>query len=253
MNIRTLIVDDMKLARVRLRHALARDSEIEVIDECANGREAVAAIRQLRPELVFLDIQMPKMNGFEVVEAIGAEQMPVTVFATAFDEFALQAFEVNALDYLLKPIDEMRLAKTVERVKRRIGETASGGLDERVLQLLGSMQNKPEYLKRIPVKTAQHTVLVLTEDIDWIGGAGNYLEIHAGRDIYLLREGISRLEQKLDPKHFIRIHRSMIVNLDRIKALHPMFNGDQTIILHDGTKLNLSRTYSEKLLARLSK
>ncbi len=252
MKIRTLIVDDMKLARTRLKLSLARDAEIEVIGECANGRQAVAAIGELGPELVFLDIQMPKMNGFEVVEAVGAEQMPMTVFATAFDEFALKAFEVNALDYLLKPIDEERLAKTVERVKRRIIQTRSGGLDERLLQLLGSMQNKTEYLKRIPVKTAQHTVLVLTEDIDWIGSAGNYLELHAGKDVYLLRERLNRLEQKLDPEHFTRIHRSAIVNIDRIKALHPMFNGDQVIILQDGTKLNLSRTYNEKLLARIS-
>jgi two-component system LytT family response regulator len=252
VNIRTLIVDDMKLARVRLRLALAQDSEIEIVGECANGREAVAAIRELRPELVFLDIQMPKMNGFDVIEAVGAKQMPVTVFATAFDEFALQAFEANALDYLLKPIDEMRLAKTVERVKRRILEAGPGRLDERLLRLLGNMQNKAGYLKRIPVKTAQHTVLVLIEDIDWIGAAGNYLELHAGKDIYLLRERISGLEQKLDPAHFIRIHRSTIVNLDHVRTIHPMFNGDQTVVLHDETKLNLSRTYSEKFLARLS-
>jgi two-component system LytT family response regulator len=252
VKIRTLIVDDMKLARTRLKLALARDNEIEVIGECANGREAVAAIRNLAPDLVFLDIQMPKMSGFEVVEAVGAEQMPVVVFATAFDEFALKAFEINALDYLLKPIDEERLAKTLGRVKDQLAQTGRGDLGRRLLQLLGKLPDKTEYIKRIPVKTAQHTILVLTEDIDWIGGAGNYLELHAGKDVYLIRERIHRLEQKLDPERFVRIHRSTIVNVDRIKALSPMFNGDQLIILQNGTELNLSRTYSEKLLTRIS-
>ncbi len=252
MKIRTLIVDDMKLARTRLKQALAPDNEIEVIGECANGREAVAAIRELRPELVFLDIQMPKMSGFEVVEAVGAEQMPVVVFATAFDEFALKAFEVNALDYLLKPIDEERLAKTLARVKDQIAQTGRGDLGQRLLQLLGKLPDKTAYIRRIPVKTARHTILLSTEDIDWIGSAGNYLELHAGKDMYLLRERLHRLEQKLDPARFVRIHRSTIVNADRIKALSPMFNGDQLIILQNGTKLNLSRTYSDKLLALIS-
>jgi two-component system LytT family response regulator len=242
----------MKLARARLRQALARDSEIEIVGECANGREAVAAIRNFRPHLVFLDIQMPKMSGFEVVEAVGAEQMPMVVFATAFDEFALKAFEINALDYLLKPIDEDRLAKTLARVKHQIAQAGRGDLDRRLLQLLSGLPDKARYVRRIPVKTAQQTILVLTEDIDWIGSAGNYLELHAGKDVYLLRERLHRLEQKLDPKRFVRVHRSTIVNVDRIRSLNPMFNGDQIIILQTGAKLNLSRTYSEKLLARIS-
>lgn len=253
MKIRTLIVDDMKLARERLKYALAADTNIEIVGECANGREAVASINALRPELVFLDVQMPKMGGFEVVEAIGAEQMPTVVFVTAYDEFALKAFEINALDYLLKPFDEERLMKTVARVKRQIREKERGDIDERLMQLLGKVANTPNYLKRISVKTAQHTILVLTEDIDWISAAGNYLELHCGKDVYLIRERLHQLEQKLDSRQFARIHRSTIVNIDRIKALHPMFNGDQIIILQNGAKLNLSRTYHEKLLEQIEK
>jgi two-component system LytT family response regulator len=253
MKIRTLIVDDMKLARERLKLALADDPNIDIVGEAVNGREAISAIKNLRPELVFLDVQMPQMSGFEVVETVGVEQMPMVVFVTAFDEFALKAFETGALDYLLKPFDEERLLKTVGRVKRQIRQAGRGDLEARLLLLLGKVENKPEYVRRIPVKTAQHTTLVLTEDIDWIGGAGNYLELHCGKDVYLIRERLHQLEQKLDPQQFVRIHRSTIVNIDRIKTLHPMFNGDQLIILQNGAKLNLSRTYHEKLLAQIEK
>lgn len=253
MGIRTLIVEDMKLARERLKLTLARDSEIEIIGECSDGEEAFIAIQELQPELVFLDVQMPKMSGFEVVKAVGVEEMPTVVFVTAFDEFALKAFEVNAVDYLLKPFDEERLLKTVARIKRQIKQAGRGDMEERLFQLLGEVRNKPEYVKRLSVKTAQHTILVLTEDIDWIGGAGNYLELHCGKDVYLIRERFHQLEQKLNPEQFVRIHRSIIVNIDRIKALHPMFNGDHLIILQSGTKLNVSRTYHEKLIQMISK
>jgi len=251
MKIRTLIVDDMQLARERIKMLLAADPEIEVVGECANGRQAVAAIKNLNPELVFLDMQMPKMSGLEVIEAVGAEQMPMVVFVTAYDEFALRAFEVNALDYLLKPFDDERFNKALERVKQQIKQMRRGDFDERLLQLLGDVKNKPEYLKRIPVKTAQYTILVLVEDIDFIKAAGNYLELHVGKDLYLIRERVHQFEQKLDPEQFVRIHRSTIVNINRIKTLHPMFNGDHVIILRDGAKLNMSRTYHEKLLRLL--
>lgn len=253
MKVRTLIVDDMKLARERLKQALTSDDEIEIIGECANGSEAVAAIKNLSPELVFLDVQMPKMGGFEVVETIGAERMPIVVFATAYDEFAIQAFEVNAIDYLLKPFDEERLAKTVGRIKQQLRQAGSHNVNERLIQLLDNVQTTASYIKRLPVKTAQHTVLLLVEDIDWISGAGNYLELHVGKDVYLIRERIHQLEQKLNPEQFVRIHRSTIVNIDRVKTLHPMFNGDHIVILKNGAKLNLSRTYHEKLLDQITK
>lgn len=243
----------MQLARERIRMLLASDPEIEIIDECANGRQAVAAIKNLNPELVFLDMQMPKMSGLEVIQAIGAEQMPMVVFVTAYDKFALQAFEVNALDYLLKPFDDERFYKALERIKRQMKQLQRGDFDERLLQLLGNVKNKSEYLKRIPVKTAQYTILVLAEDIDFIKAAGNYLELRVGKELYLIRERVHQFEQKLDPEQFVRIHRSTIVNINRVKTLHPMFNGDHVVILRDGTKLNMSRTYHEKLLGILSK
>lgn len=247
MKIRTLIVDDMRLARNLLRQRLADDAEIEIIGECENGREAIAAIREQLPDLIFLDVQMPKTGGFEVVEAIGAENMPVVIFVTAYDEFALQAFDVSALDYLLKPFNEERLARAVNRAKRQIIKEQSGGMNSRILTLLNEIKPRPDYLERIAVKSAEHTTLVFTEDIDWIGSAGNYLELHIGREIHLIRERISQLESKLSPKKFVRVHRSSIVNIDRIKELHPLFNDDHIIILRDGTKLNLSRTYYPRL------
>lgn len=253
MRIRTLIVDDIKLARTRLKQVLSEDPEIEIIGEGIDGHEAVSMIRNLNPDLVFLDVEMPQMNGFEVVEAIGAEEMPTVVFVTAYDEFAVKAFEINAIDYLLKPIEEERFAKTVNRIKREIKELGRGDIESRLLHLLNKVENKNEYARRIPVKTAHHTILITTEDIDWIRGAGNYLELHTGKDVYLIRERLHKLEQSLDPRYFVRIHRSTIVNVERIKALHPMFNDDHIIVLQNGVKLNLSRTYYKKLLELISK
>lgn len=252
MSIRTIIVDDVELARERIR-MLLDDTEIEIIAECENGRQAIEAIKTLEPDLVFLDIQMPKINGFEVVEVIGVEKMPTVIFVTAYDEFALRAFEVNALDYLLKPFDKERLKKALARAKREIEKPrASMEIEEILRRLLQEVKTEPRYLKRIPVKSSRGTTLVLTEEIDWIASAGHYLEIHSGRETHLIREKLSNLEMRLDPQDFMRVHRSTIVNLDRIKSLHPLFNGDHLIILKNGTELNLSRTYHEKLMQRLT-
>jgi two-component system LytT family response regulator len=253
MSIRTIIVDDVDLARERIKILLG-DAEIEIVAECANGREAIKAISSLKPELVFLDIQMPKISGFEVVETIGVEVMPVVIFVTAYDEFALRAFEINAVDYLLKPFDEARLKKAVARAKREIEQqTLAGEMEEKLRRLLKEVRTEPKYLKRIPVKSARDTTLVLTEEIDWINSAGHYLELHAGGEKHLIREQLSRLEAKLDPEKFVRIHRSTIVNLDSIKSLHPLFNGDHIVVLKNGRKLNSSRTYHENLIALLAR
>ncbi|HEX8746748.1 MAG TPA: response regulator [Pyrinomonadaceae bacterium] len=253
MSIRTIIVDDVDLARERIK-ILLDDAELEIVAECANGREAIKAITALKPELVFLDIQMPKIGGFEVVEAIGVEEMPAVIFVTAYDEFAIRAFEINAVDYLLKPFDEARLKKAVERAKREIlRPIPAGQMEEKLRRLLKEVRNESKYLKRIPVKSARDTKLVLTEEIDWIGSAGHYLELHAGEETHLIREQLFRLEAKLDPEKFARIHRSAIVNLDSIKSLHPLFNGDHIIVLKNGKELNLSRTYHEKLMALLAR
>lgn len=252
MSIRTIIVDDVELARERIRLLLS-DAEIEIVAECENGREAIEAIRNLKPDLVFLDVQMPKIGGFDVIEIIGAGAMPIVIFVTAYDEFALRAFEVNAIDYLLKPFDEERLAKAVARAKSKIKSAdASLEIEGKLRKLLAEVSAEPQYLKRVPVKTSRGTTLVLTEDIDWIASSGHYLELHAGKETHLIREKLSNLELRLDPNDFMRIHRSTIVNLDRIKSLHPLFNGDQLIILKDGRELNLSRTYYDKLMRRLT-
>ncbi|MGI8544231.1 MAG: LytR/AlgR family response regulator transcription factor [Aridibacter sp.] len=252
MNIKTIIVDDVELAREGIR-VMLDDPEIEIVAECENGREAIEAIRDLKPDLVFLDVQMPKIGGFEVIETVGADKMPTVIFVTAYDEFALRAFEVNAVDYLLKPFDEERLAKAVARAKREIKrEEPSADIEDKLRKLLKEVKTEPQYLKRIPVKSTRGTAIILTEEIDWIAAAGgHYLELHAGSETHLIREKLSDLETRLDPKNFMRIHRSTIVNLDRIKSFHPMFNGDQIIILKSGQELNLSRTYHEKLRLRL--
>jgi two-component system LytT family response regulator len=253
MKIRTIIVDDVDLARERVK-ILLDDDEIEIVGEAANGREAIEAIGDLQPDLVFLDIQMPQIGGFDVIETIGVENMPAVIFVTAYDEFALRAFEINAVDYLLKPFDEERLKKAVRRAKREIRrEEPANEIEQRLRRLLKEAKPEPKYLKRIPVKSSRGTILVVTEEIDWISSAGHYLEIHAGRETHLIRERLSQIEQRLDPEIFVRIHRSTIVNLDRIKSLHPLFNGDHLIILQNGQELNLSRTYHEKLMLLLSR
>jgi len=252
MSIRTIIVDDVELARERIR-ILLDDPEVEIIAECASGREAIKAIGSLRPDLVFLDVQMPKVGGFEVVEAVGVEEMPAVIFVTAYDEYALRAFEAGAVDYLLKPFDEERLRKAVARARRVIERRVPAGeIEEKLRRLLKEVGAEPKYLRRIPVKSARDTTFILTGSIDWISSAGHYLEIHVGRERYLIREQLYRLEMKLDPEQFARIHRSAIVNLDRVKSLHPLFNGDHILVLKDGQELNLSRTYHEKLLRLLA-
>jgi two-component system LytT family response regulator len=233
----------MSLARKRIRQYLSTDPDIETIGECKNGSEAIKTISRLKPDLVFLDIQMPNLGGFEVVEAIGPKLMPAVVFVTAYDEFALRAFDINALDYLLKPFDEERLKRSIERAKASIKCALISDLDTRLQKLLKEINTAPKYPKRLPVKSAQRTIFLPTEEINWIGAAGNYMELHMEHETHLIRERMSSLEEKLDPHKFVRVHRSTIVNIDRIKELYPLFNEDHLIILRDGTRLTLSRTY----------
>src|SRR5829696_1174913 len=187
MKIRTLIVDDMPLARRRLRECLANDPDLEVVGECADGREAVAAIAAQSPDLVFLDVQMPQVGGFDVIEAVGAEAMPAVIFVTAYDEFAIRAFEVNALDYLLKPFEEARLATAVGRARRQIARRGAGDLDSRLRRLIEQVRDWPKYPRRLTIRIGRHAYLLLVEDIDWVGAAGNYAEIHVGRETHLMR------------------------------------------------------------------
>lgn len=254
--IRTLIVDDEPLARRNLRLLLERDPQIEVLDECRNGREAVKAINTLSPDLIFLDIQMPEMDGFDVLARVGPENIQAIIFVTAFDQYALKAFDVHALDYLLKPFDDERFARALERAKSQIAAREINQLSDRLLALIEGRESeskgaKHEYLTRLMIKASSRMMLVKVDDIDFIEADGNYAKLHAGRKTHLLREKMSDLEGRLDPAKFVRIHRSIIVNLDRIKEMHPHFNGDYVVVLEDGRQLRLSRTRREQLEARL--
>ena len=252
--LRVVIVDDELLARQRIEDLLAKEAHVEIVAQARDGNEAVETIRRVAPDLVFLDVQMPKVGGFEVVEAVGVEAMPAVIFVTAYDEYALRAFEINAVDYLLKPFDQERLNKAVARAKRAIGRQAPAGeIEERLRRLLKEVRGEPRYLKRIPVKTSRDTTLILTEAVDWVSAAGHYLELHVGGETHLIREQLARLEAKLDPERFVRIHRSVIVNVDRITSLRPLFNGDHVVVLKGGRELNVSRTYHEKLLELLAR
>jgi two-component system, LytTR family, response regulator len=256
--IKTLIVDDEPLARRNLRVLLERDPQIEILDECRNGREAVKAINTLSPDLIFLDIQMPEMDGFDVLARVGPEHIQAIIFVTAFDQYALKAFDVHALDYLLKPFDDERFTRALERAKAQIAAREINQLSERLLALLEERETerkgaKPEerYLTRLMIKASSRMMLLKVDEIDFIEADGNYAKLHAGRKTHLLREKMNDLEGRLDPAKFVRIHRSIIVNLERIKEMHPHFNGDYVVVLEDGRQLRLSRTRREQLEARL--
>jgi len=248
MKINTLIVDDEPLARDRVRRFLRDEHDIQIIGECGNGREAVRAIKEQRPDLVFLDIQMPEKNGFEVVKALDEKAMPAVIFVTAYDQYAIQAFDVHALDYLLKPFNRERLHKAVEHARSQIETKRIGQLDERLASLIKDLKTEKKYLERLVVKSVGRVFFLKVDDIDYIEAAGNYVKLHAGRESHMIRETMNGIEAKLDPDKFFRIHRSTVVNIDRIKELHPMFSGDYAVILRNGTELALSRNYRERLL-----
>lgn len=247
MKLRVLIVDDEPVARRRMRRLLRDDGDVEVVGECGDGASAVQAIRKLAPDLVLLDVQIPEMDGFDVLRALGAEQLPAIVFVTAFDQYALRAFEVHALDYLLKPVDGERLAKAVVRARTRIAERRASAVDPRVLGLLNDLAAGRRFLSRLAVKVGGRLVVVDLADVDWIKASDNYVLLHAGSQQYLARETMGRLERELDPERFVRIHRSTIVQVDRIKELLPDFHGDFAVVLRDGTRVTLSRSYRGKV------
>lgn len=250
---RTLIVDDEPLARERLRSLMEADGEVEVIGECADGKSAVTAIREKKPDLVFLDVQMPAMDGLSVCEAVGAERMPPTIFVTAFDQYAVRAFDVDAVDYLLKPFDRSRFQAALQRAKDHVRQRSDAGVRNQLMSLLadaGRPQTEAAAAntsERLAVKTGGKVVFLRSDEIDWIEAAGNYSRLHVGKRMHLLRETMTALEARLDPKLFVRIHRSTIINLERVRELQPYFHGDYIVILHDGTQLTLSRTHRQKL------
>lgn len=241
--LRVLIVDDEPLAREGLRMHLAQEPDVTVIGESADGVEAVDAITQLDPDLVFLDIQMPGVDGFGVIERVGIERMPAVVFVTAYDEFALQAFEAHALDYLLKPFDEERFRRALERARTQLRGRARRNLEERLLRLIDARTTRSEYIERLVVRSSGRILILRVDDIDWIEAAANYVRLHVGGKSYLMRETMSGIERKLDPARFVRVHRSTIVRIDRIRELEPLFQGDYLIVLQDGSRLTSSRGY----------
>jgi two-component system LytT family response regulator len=245
--IRTVIVDDEPLARQRIRTLLEVDSEIELVGECTDGRQAVAVLRQTKPDLLFLDVQMPALDGFDVLEALRDQPLPVVVFVTAHDRYALRAFDVHALDYLLKPFDKDRFRTAVERAKTQVHRQQDGDISQRLLDLLKDVREPRKALERLVVKAGGRVCFVRVEDIDWIEAAGNYLRLHVGKEEHLLRESMANLDAKLDGARFLRIHRSTMVNIERIRELQPAFHGDYVVILRDGTELTLSRGYRDKL------
>ncbi|MBV8069703.1 MAG: response regulator transcription factor [Acidobacteriaceae bacterium] len=249
MLLKTLIVDDEPLARDGLRMLLSGDPEIGEIDEAKDGREAVEAIRNRRPDLVFLDVQMPEMDGFFVVREVGAERMPPVVFVTAHDAYAIQAFEINAIDYLLKPVTGKRFQEAIRRAKLRLQSQPGGETNRQILSLLETIASPRRYLSRVAVRTAGKTAFVEVGDIDWIKAAENYVELHAGSKTHLLHVALNTLEKTLDPDLFLRVHRSLIVNVRRIKELDPGFHGEYVITLENGAKLQSGRMYHEKLKA----
>jgi two-component system LytT family response regulator len=247
MKVRTLIADDEELARERMRQLLSGRPEIELVGECADGREAVAAIQSKSPELIFLDIQMPELDGFAVLGAINVEPMPVIVFVTAHDKFALRAFEVHAVDYLLKPFDRERFESALRRALEQVKHRENPARSQAQAAVLTETLAPAKPMDRLSIKGDGKILLVKTADIAWIQAAHNYVEIHEDKRTHLLRETISGIEARLPQEKFVRISRSVIVNVDRVKELQPRFYGEYTVTLQDGTRLTLSRRYRSKL------
>ena len=249
MTLRALVVDDEPLARTALVRLLKRERDIQLVGQCGDGESAVETIRSAQPNIVFLDIQMPEMDGFQVVETIGVEKMPVTVFVTAFDRYAIRAFDANAVDYLLKPFEPERFARALARARDRCLGRQDGESAERLFALLNSRMQS-DYAQRIAVAVGGRIVFVAVNEIDWIEAEGNYARLHAARKVYDVRETLQSLMEKLDPREFVRIHRSTIVNVQRIREVQPWFRGGHIVLLESGEQLRMSR-YQRDAVERL--
>jgi two-component system, LytTR family, response regulator len=248
MTIRVCIADDEPLARERLRTLLQHEPDVHVVSECADGAEAIAEIERERPDLVFLDVQMPVVDGFGVLRALDSPLPPAVIFVTAYDKYALQAFDVHALDYLLKPFNGHRFRKALQRARLELMKEHPGsGVSERLLSLLEELKQERKPQERLILKTSGRVFFLKVDEIDWVEAEGNYVRLHVGATSHLLRETMKGMEAKLDSSRFIRIHRSTIVNTDRIKELQPLFHGEHAVILQDGTRLTASRGPDNKL------
>lgn len=245
--LKTIIVDDEPLALKRLKKLLRDDREVELEEACKSGEEAIIAIDKIQPNLVFLDIQMPKINGFEVLEHIEVENIPVIVFVTAYDQYALQAFDVNAIDYLLKPFDQKRFDQALKRAKKYTQQHTQDDLKKPIKRLLEYHRSEEEHISRLMIKNNDKVFFIPVEQIDWIESAGNYVRIHTGKNNYLIRETMVNMERKLNSELFFRIHRSAIVNVNSIKELEKWFHGDYKVQLYTGKELTMSRNYKDLL------
>jgi len=247
MKVRTLIVDDQLLARELLRRMLTSEPDIEVVGMPASGPEAVAAINALAPDLVFLDVRMPELDGFGVLAQIDPARMPVIIFVTANDDFALRAFEVHALDYLVKPCTPDRFQTALHRARNQIRRNQAGEIHRRLSALLEDVKAQPQLAERLPVKSEGRIIFLRLADIDWLEAADNYVKLHTGAETHMLRETMTALESKLPSNRFLRISRSAMVNMEQIKELQPMFHGEYVVILRNGVRLTLTRGYRDKL------
>ncbi|WP_394696169.1 LytR/AlgR family response regulator transcription factor [Pseudoxanthomonas japonensis] len=250
MSLTALVIDDEPIARHAVVRLLREDPDIEVAGECGDGVSAVAAIRDRSPDLVFLDIQMPAITGLDVVATIGAARMPATIFVTAYEQFAVRAFEANAVDYLVKPFSRERFAETLRRAKQRLlgARGADADTTARIMQALASLQQRNAYLERLPVRENERVVLVDVDDIVWIKASGNTVRLHLADRVHEVRETMSALAARLDPRHFARVHRSAIINVRRVKDIHPWFNGYHVVTMDTGQQLRMSRYQHEAFL-----
>jgi two-component system, LytTR family, response regulator len=243
--VRTWIVDDEALSRERLRSLLALERDFELAGESCGGREAVRSLREQRPELVFLDVQMPEVDGFGVLQALDARDLPVIVFVTAYDRHALAAFEVHAIDYLLKPFDRERFRRTLEYVREHVEAVRRGEPDPRFAAL--RTNGTARYLERFTLRRTGSVALLRADEVDWIEAAGNYVRLHSGGRTHVVRETLSRIEQRLDPRRFVRSHRSAIVHVERVRAIEPLFHGDAVLVLETGARVPMSRSFRERV------
>ena len=246
-SMRTIIADDEPLAREKLRVLLSSETGVKIVAECRDGQQTIAALRTQKPDLLLLDIQMPDADGFQVLRDIPAEEMPIVIFTTAYDQYAVRAFEAHALDYLLKPFDQERLHGAIERARAELLKVNDRELTSRLLDLMANSQMTSQVGRRLVIRTGGRVVFLDVDEIDWVEAAANYVRLHVGKESYLLREGISRISEKLDPGNFVRIHRSTLANVRKIKELQPCNSGEYIMVMKDGKELSCSRGYRTKL------
>jgi two-component system, LytTR family, response regulator len=251
--IKVLIADDEVLARKFIHRMLKPDPEVEIVAECNNGAEAVAMIRKEKPDLVFLDVQMPEMNGFAVLDAVKLDHLPEIIFTTAYEAYAIRAFELHALDYLLKPFDQVRFKAALRYAKERLHSEQDEAKRLQIGTLLESMQAQQQYFDRIIIRADGRITFLHVREIDWLEADDKYVHLHTGKGTRMVRQTLTALEGQLDPKKFLRVHRSAMVNIERIKELQPLFNGEHSLVLENGTRLTLSRKYKDKLFELLGR